>query len=180
MVFLRLISAIALSFALSTLGQAQTKVYESTDAEGNPVFSDTPSEGANSMEIPATNIATPVEPEPAGAAVSGGSAAPAGVVAAPEEQARIIVNRDEEERSEGGKWRTEHTENGDILTQEPRRDQPEGATEGDNWRTEHTAEGDILVQEPRHEQLEEIIDDEPVPVERVLRSRRPSTVNRGK
>lgn len=181
MVFLRLISAITLLFAVSTLSQAQTKVYESTDAEGNPLFSDTPSEGSKSMEIQQTNVATPVEPEPPGAAASEGSAAPAGVVAAPVERPRIIVNRDEEERGEGDRWRTEHNEDGDILTQEPpRRGQSEGAIEGDKWRTEHTGEGDILTQEPRHEQLEEVIDGEEVPVEPVLRSRAPSSVHHGK
>ena len=152
MVFFRLMTALALSFAVSTLSQAQTKVYESTDAEGNPVFTDTPSEGATSVEIPQTNVATPVEPGPPAAAVPEARAAPAGVVAAPEEQSGIIiVNRDEEEHREGDRWRTEHTEDGDILSQEP-----------------------------RHEQLEEVIDGETVPVERVLRSREPSRVHRGK
>jgi hypothetical protein len=170
--FIRLITALALSCAVIALSQAQTKIYESTDAEGNTVFSDTPSEGAESLEIQPTNIAAPVEPEAPTAAISEGKAAPAGVVVAPQEHSRVIVNGDEEEHRGGDRWRTEHTEDGDILTQEHRG--------GDRWRTVHTEDGDILTEEPHHEQLEEVIDGEVVPVERVLHSRKPSSVHRGK
>ena len=129
MLFLRLTSAFALTLAVAALSQAQTKVYESTDAEGNTVFSDTPSEGAQSMEIPPTNVATPVEPGPPPTAVSAGKASAAGVDEDLEEHPRIIVNREEEEHREGDRWRTEHTEDGDILSQEPRHGEGEEGTE---------------------------------------------------
>jgi hypothetical protein len=136
MVFLRLITALALSLAVTALSQAQTRVYESTDAEGNTVFSDTPSAGAKSMEVPPTNVATPVEPEPRAAVVSEGGAAPTGAPEKPEEQVRIIGNGDDE-RIEGDKWRTVHTESGDILSQEPRRDEGEEVYEpGQRHRVE--------------------------------------------
>jgi hypothetical protein len=43
---------------------AQAQIYQSEDAEGNPVFSDTPSSGASEVELPDANIAKPVEAAP--------------------------------------------------------------------------------------------------------------------
>ena len=40
---------------------AQAQIYQSEDAEGNPVFSDTPTSGASKVELPDANIAEPVE-----------------------------------------------------------------------------------------------------------------------
>jgi hypothetical protein len=40
---------------------AFAQVYKSTDAEGNVVFSDTPVEGGEEVNIPETNVADPVE-----------------------------------------------------------------------------------------------------------------------
>lgn len=136
MLFLRIMAALVLSLAVTVLSQAQTKVYESTDAEGNTVFSDTPSEGAKPMEIPPTNVATPVEPEPRAAVVSEGGAAPTGAPEKPEEQVRFIGNGDDK-RIEGDRWRTEHTADGDILTEKPRRDEGEEVYEpGQRHRVE--------------------------------------------
>ena len=137
MVFLRLITALALSLAVTALSQAQTRVYESTDAEGNTVFSDTPSEGAKSMEIPQTNVATPVEPTATPVpSQSGDRPVSAEVVEASEEHPRIIAGG-EEERREGDRWRTEHTEDGDILTQQPPREEGEEVYEpGQRHRVE--------------------------------------------
>jgi hypothetical protein len=149
MVFLRLMTALALSLAVTALSQAQTRVYESTDDEGNTVFSDTPSEGAKSMEIPQTNVATPVEPAATPVQSQSGDSPVSGeVVEASEEHPRIIVDG-EEERREGDRWRTEHTEDGDILTQQSK------PGEGDRWRTEHTEDGDILTQQPKPGEGEE-------------------------
>lgn len=58
---LQLIMAMVLS-VLSTALAAQ--VYETTDEEGNPVFSDTPSPGASEVEIQAPNTAKSVEVRP--------------------------------------------------------------------------------------------------------------------
>jgi len=54
---------VALTFLLSHTAGAQ--VYESKDAEGNTVFSDTPSAGAQAIDVPTTNTADPVADIPA-------------------------------------------------------------------------------------------------------------------
>ena len=42
------------------------QVYKSTDADGNTVFSDTPTAGSQAIQIPQTNVGDPVKlPEPA-------------------------------------------------------------------------------------------------------------------
>jgi hypothetical protein len=57
----QLIMAMVLS-VISTALAAQ--VYETSDADGNPVFSDTPSAGASEVEIQTTNTAKSVEVRP--------------------------------------------------------------------------------------------------------------------
>ena len=61
-----------LLFILSSSFTAFAQVYESTDAEGNKSFSDTPSSGSQEIVIPETNTGDAVkvpepkpEPEPA-------------------------------------------------------------------------------------------------------------------
>jgi hypothetical protein len=51
--------------ALSTAAQAE--IYESVDAEGNPIFTDTPTAGAEEVELKQGNIADSVKvpPQPA-------------------------------------------------------------------------------------------------------------------
>ena len=61
-----LLFALLLSLSSSTFAQ----VYQSTDEEGNTVFSDTPSAGSTEIKIPETNVGDavkvpPPEPEPA-------------------------------------------------------------------------------------------------------------------
>ena len=52
-----------LTMGLSANSFAQ--VYQSTDAEGNPSFSDTPSAGSEEIELPETNVGDSVKvPEP--------------------------------------------------------------------------------------------------------------------
>ena len=50
-------------FALA-VGTANAQIYESKDAEGVTEFSDTPSSGAEVVDLPATNVVDPVQ-EPA-------------------------------------------------------------------------------------------------------------------
>ena len=52
--------AMLLSGSVSTFGQ----VYENRDAEGNPVFSDSPSQGAIEVPIPDTNVSGAVKETP--------------------------------------------------------------------------------------------------------------------
>ncbi len=57
---------------------ASAQIYESTDAEGVTEFSDTPSSGAEIVNLPPTNVATPLqEPEESPAAERGEGAMPA-------------------------------------------------------------------------------------------------------
>jgi hypothetical protein len=49
-------------------GAGSAKVYQSKDADGNVVFSDTPSDGAEVITVAPTNTADPVQPIPALAA----------------------------------------------------------------------------------------------------------------
>ena len=50
---------------LGLSGNAIAQVYQSTDAEGNPSFSDTPSAGSEEIELPETNVGDSVKvPEP--------------------------------------------------------------------------------------------------------------------
>ena len=46
--------------AVAVSGAVQAQVYESKDAQGNTVYSDTPVPGAKQIELPATSIADPV------------------------------------------------------------------------------------------------------------------------
>jgi hypothetical protein len=53
------------SFILATSNTAFAQVYQSTDADGNIVFSDTPTPGSQEIQIPETNLSDAVKaPEP--------------------------------------------------------------------------------------------------------------------
>ena len=60
--------AAVLAVTLSTIAQAE--VYESKDAEGNPVFTDSAVPGAEAVNLPQTNIADRVEEVPGEASAS--------------------------------------------------------------------------------------------------------------
>ena len=51
------ISLSVILFALVLASVVKAEIYETVDKEGNPVFSDTPSQGAKEVELPAENIA---------------------------------------------------------------------------------------------------------------------------
>jgi len=51
-----------LVMALSAIARAE--IYESKDADGNPVFTDTPTAGAEKVDLPQENIADSVEVPP--------------------------------------------------------------------------------------------------------------------
>lgn len=52
-------------FGLVLQGTASAQIYESEDAEGVPEFSDTPTAGAEVVDLPATNVVEPPPAEPA-------------------------------------------------------------------------------------------------------------------
>lgn len=53
------------------VGAANAQIYESKDAEGVTEFSDTPSSGAEVVNLPATNVVTPVQVDEAPPAEQG-------------------------------------------------------------------------------------------------------------
>ncbi len=55
---------LACLLGLALAGTASAQVYESKDAQGNPVFSDKPSAGAEEVKVPPTNSADPVADAP--------------------------------------------------------------------------------------------------------------------
>jgi len=55
---------LACLLGLALGGTASAQVYESKDAQGNPVFSDKPSAGAEEVKVPPTNSADPVADAP--------------------------------------------------------------------------------------------------------------------
>jgi len=54
--------ACVIAIALSTAAQAE--IYESVDAEGNPIFTDTPTAGAEEVKLQQENIADAVKVPP--------------------------------------------------------------------------------------------------------------------
>jgi hypothetical protein len=136
MSMLRQIASGALLLSLCTTALAQTKVYKTNDAEGNPVFVDTPSQGAQTVEIGQSNIINLDESKLSMPDESSAPARPSVVGSTQEEEPRIIVNSngDGEELQEGDRWTTERTEDGDILSQEPRH--PDGEEFIDGKRVE--------------------------------------------
>lgn len=52
---------LACSLGLALSGAVGAQIYENTDAEGVPEFSDTPTPGAEKVDLQQTNVATPVE-----------------------------------------------------------------------------------------------------------------------
>ena len=58
------ITTLACTLVVAFSATAQAEIYESKDAEGNPVFTDTPTAGAEKVDLPQENIAESVELTP--------------------------------------------------------------------------------------------------------------------
>lgn len=56
--------ALGILLACSMAVATQAQIYETQDAEGNPVFSDVPTQQAEKVELQQNNIADSVEPRP--------------------------------------------------------------------------------------------------------------------
>ena len=71
------ISCLTCMLIVAWSGISQAEIYQSKDAEGNPVFTDTPTEGAQKVDLPQENIADAVEgaPEAKSTDASGGDSA---------------------------------------------------------------------------------------------------------
>lgn len=111
--------AVSLSVLLSYAAQAE--IYETTDAQGNKVFTDSPNEGAELVDLPDANIADSVKPMPRpepGPETSVSRPPPA----QPADQITIIGN-DDYDRLESRIAREKRRE---ILDGEPRREVGDG------------------------------------------------------
>lgn len=58
------ITTMAVTLISLVSGIAQAEIYESKDAQGNPVFTDAPTAGAEKVELPTQNIADSVDVPP--------------------------------------------------------------------------------------------------------------------
>jgi hypothetical protein len=119
--------------------QAQTRVYQTTDADGNPVFSDEPSENAQSVDIPATNVVNAPPPmEPVATPAPAPDAALGAPAAALEEGPRIVLGDDDERRrraAEGDGFVTKETPDGPIIVNE--REQQRALKENEEYFVDH-------------------------------------------
>jgi hypothetical protein len=108
------ITSLACGLALVLSAAVQAEIYESTDSQGNPVFTDTPTPGAEKVDLPQGNIADSVDmPPPASKAVASPSQPPSA-----EDPDNVVVihdsrsERPEDELSEGRR--------DEVLDAEPR------------------------------------------------------------
>ena len=90
--------------AIATVSAQQ--VYETEDAEGNPVFSDKPSQGAEPVDLPPTNVGDSVDVPPPQTRAPSSSASGAAAAAPASGDAgyqRLLNREDEDDRYRGGR-----------------------------------------------------------------------------
>jgi hypothetical protein len=138
---------------LCTGAQAQTQVYKTTDADGNPVFSDSPTKNSQTVEIEPTNIADRPPAAPAAAAVP--DTAPIsnpGTARQGAGESRVIVNSDYDSRlsrdDQGDGFVTKHTPDGDIIVNE--REQERALKEEEEYFTDRDGVRRIRVRKSSH------------------------------
>jgi hypothetical protein len=102
----------AACFCLLLAAPLSAQIYQSKDADGNPVFSDNPSPGAAEVDLNRPNVADSVEvrPLPAPAVTAQTPSSPPTSQALPElEGERLIVNSNDNERRKLGDARPKPT-----------------------------------------------------------------------
>lgn len=102
-------------FAVLCPAALQAEIYETTDEEGNPVFSDQPAAGAADVTPASTNVADPVAPGPAA------DAAPADV-ATQDKADKPTVNYVPDAHNEEVESEFRSGERHDVREAEPRRE----------------------------------------------------------
>lgn len=118
---LELLLPLAMILAASSVS-AQTRVYESEDAEGNPVFSDEPDAGARTIEIPPANSADAPPPGSTPAPAADTHSADRTTAQAPVDKPSItVIGGNSDDESDDGFVR-ERTPEGDILVNKRERD----------------------------------------------------------
>lgn len=137
---LPLFAAITVVLLVSGPAAAQTRVYETREADGEPAFSDVPSGESRAIDIPATNIA---EPASAGDARDRhGSERP--IDAAAQEGPNItIVGDSSASKDVGDGFVEKQTPEGAILVNQRERD------ELDRNEVIYRGSHRIVIEEPR-------------------------------
>ena len=113
-----LIALPACGVALALSWGVQAEIYESTNAQGNPVFTDTPSAGAEQVDLPQENIADAVTMAPEPVSVDE-PAAPEQSAVRPEESGNVaVIPNTRNEELERGVAADMPYEVGDIPSEE--------------------------------------------------------------
>ena len=117
-----LITLPACCMALALSWAVQAEIYESTNAQGNPVFTDTPTAGAEKVDLPQENIADAVrmapQPEPVDASATPVAALPEPAVRPEESENVAVIPNTRNEELERGVAADMPREVGDIPSEE--------------------------------------------------------------
>lgn len=136
-----------IAVVISTITQAE--VYEGKDAEGNPVFSDTPAPGAAEIDLPKSNIADPVEVPAADIQAPGST----GVATdAPSQGGDVIVVPNS--RNEALQRKVDADMPQEVLDAEPRYEVGDEVTAEERARREAAREGVVVDEEGNIERIE--------------------------
>ena len=124
--------------AVTLGGIAQAEIYESKDAEGNVVFTDSPAPGAEEVDLPQTNIADHVEELP-GEAIAPESTQTS---ATSEKQSHIVVIPDS--HNEDVERDFEADQPHEVLDAEERYEVGDDPTAAELKRREEAREGEYI------------------------------------
>ena len=102
---------------LSLSAVVRGEIYETRDAQGNPVFTDTPSQGAREIQLHEENIADPVTPS---ADEEGGLSPKASPGAADSDHSQIVIIPDS--HNEAVEEAIEEGQRREVLEADPRRE----------------------------------------------------------
>jgi hypothetical protein len=132
--------AAILAVTLSAIAHAE--VYESKDAEGNAVFTDSPAPGAEEVALPQTNVADRVEKLPGETAAPNSPQTPA---KPHEQQSNIVVipNSRDEDIERGFEADQPH----EVLDAEERHEVGDNPTAAELERRKEAREGEYIDEE---------------------------------
>jgi len=141
-------TSLACIIAVLLSSAVQAEIYEEKDAQGNPVFTDTPAPGATEIGLPQTNTADAVTPSAADATAPG--AAPE-AQATPDQGGTVVVipnTRNEELEQEINADRPH-----EVLEAEQRYEVGDDVTAEERARREAAKEGVIVDEAGNEEQI---------------------------
>ena len=132
---------------LSTIAQAE--IYEEKDAQGNTVYTDSPTQGATEVDLPETNAAEAVKPTAAETPAMGEAPKPAGTQQAGGSVVVIPNSRNEELEREVNADRPH-----EVLDAEQRHEVGDYVTPEERARREAAKEGVIVDEQGNVEHIE--------------------------